>query len=320
VTHHLVGSAEAAAILGISRQRLAQLVTEAVDFPAPEAVLKAGRIWSRAAIEAWAASHPERQLEGRREVVSGSLDDDPPQVRAILRLAGREAAARNHHWIGVEHLELALVHPDCLGAAPRLLAFYNVPVAEAQDRYWAAWGDPFEPSGRPQTITPRVHRVLERARLEALQLQDEDVGSEHVLLAILSSGRWGSGPISSYLVARGIDTEVLRARILAVTESDGEERPDPLDRFQLALSPAGHDPRRRGPWGSRMFVDAQGRTITRGHWVLQYFVDRDGHPVRTADGQFVQVPVDEGGNPLPDAHGGPVLGPIDVPAGAVVPP
>jgi Clp amino terminal domain, pathogenicity island component len=165
-----VGSAEAAAILGISRQRLAQLLAEAAG----------------------------------------------------------EATARNHHWLGVEHLELALMHPECPGAAPRVLAFYNVPVAEAQDRYWAAWGDPFEPRGAGRTITPRVQLVLERATLEAVQLQDEEVGSEHVLLAILASGRWGSGPISSYLMARGVDAEVLRARILEVTEGRGEDRPDPL--------------------------------------------------------------------------------------------
>jgi predicted DNA-binding transcriptional regulator AlpA len=320
VSHHLVGSAEAAAILGISRQRLAQLVTEAMDFPAPEVVLKAGRIWSRAAIEAWAANHPERRREDRRVVVPPFLGDHPPQVLAIIGLAGKEAAARNHHWLGVEHLELALVHPDCPGAAKRVLAFYNVPVTEAQDRYWAAWGDPFEPSGTRQTVTPRVHQVLERATLEAVQLQDEEVGSEHVLLAVLASGRWGSGPISSYLVARGVDAEVLRARILEVTEGSGEDRPDPWDHLALAASPAGHDPRRRQPWGSQMFVDTQGRPIRRGRWILQYFVDRDNYPVRTADGRFVHALVDEGGNVIRDGHGGPAVGAVDVPPEGIVPP
>lgn len=315
-----MGSAEAAAILGVTRQRLAQLLTEAADFPAPEVVLKAGRIWSRAAIEAWAASHPERHRAGGQALVPPPVGQYSPQVDAVLRLAAREAAGRNHHWVGIDHLELALVHSECPGAAPRILAFYNVPMAEAQEQYWAALGDPFEPTRAGQTIPPRTQLILERATLEAVQLQDEEVGSEHVLLAILASGSWGAGPISNYLVARGVDAEVLRARILEVTEDQGEDRPDPLAHLELAPSPAGHDPRRRQPWGSCLFLDANGGAIRRGNAGLQYFVDRDGYPVRTADGRFVHLLIDEGGNLLRDAHGGPIVGAVDVPPDAILPP
>lgn len=41
-------------MLGVSRQRVHQL-TSRPDFPTPEAVLSAGTIWSRAAIERWLA-------------------------------------------------------------------------------------------------------------------------------------------------------------------------------------------------------------------------------------------------------------------------
>ncbi len=53
VTHHLVGVAEIAAMLGVSRQRVDAIVRTHEDFPAPEAELSAGRIWSRAAVEEW---------------------------------------------------------------------------------------------------------------------------------------------------------------------------------------------------------------------------------------------------------------------------
>lgn len=52
VVHHLVGTAEIATMLGVSRQRVHQLARRA-DFPAPEAVLSAGAIWRREAIEQW---------------------------------------------------------------------------------------------------------------------------------------------------------------------------------------------------------------------------------------------------------------------------
>ena len=52
--HHLVGIAEIAELLGVSKQRVHQLVRDAADFPEPEAVLSAGMIWRRDAILQWA--------------------------------------------------------------------------------------------------------------------------------------------------------------------------------------------------------------------------------------------------------------------------
>jgi len=57
VLHRLAGTAEIAAMLGVSRQRVQQLVKRA-DFPEPYDVLAAGtRIWKRADVEAWARAH-----------------------------------------------------------------------------------------------------------------------------------------------------------------------------------------------------------------------------------------------------------------------
>ena len=64
--HHLVGTAEIASMLGVSRQRVDRIVATHTDFPAPEAELSAGRIWSREAVESWMARHPERKA-GREE-------------------------------------------------------------------------------------------------------------------------------------------------------------------------------------------------------------------------------------------------------------
>jgi len=54
--HHLVGSAEIAAVLGVSRQRVQQLISRP-DFPKPDAVLAMGKIWRKADVEAWAKAH-----------------------------------------------------------------------------------------------------------------------------------------------------------------------------------------------------------------------------------------------------------------------
>ena len=54
--HHLVGSAEIGQMLGVSRQRVQQLIHRS-DFPAPEVALHMGKVWKRADVEAWARGH-----------------------------------------------------------------------------------------------------------------------------------------------------------------------------------------------------------------------------------------------------------------------
>lgn len=57
-----VGSAEIAAMFGVSRQRVYQL-TSRPDFPAPMVRLKAGAVWVTADVLAWAAARsPKREV------------------------------------------------------------------------------------------------------------------------------------------------------------------------------------------------------------------------------------------------------------------
>jgi predicted DNA-binding transcriptional regulator AlpA len=57
MTKHLVGVAEVAQLLGVTRQRVNRIVLTHADFPAPEAELSAGRVWKRSDIEAWARKY-----------------------------------------------------------------------------------------------------------------------------------------------------------------------------------------------------------------------------------------------------------------------
>lgn len=52
----LMGTAEVAALLGVSRQRVLKLA-ERQDFPRPLAVLKMGIVWRGADVREWAALH-----------------------------------------------------------------------------------------------------------------------------------------------------------------------------------------------------------------------------------------------------------------------
>ena len=61
---------EMAKILGVSRQRVYQLMDAYEDFPAPIATLAVGRIWSRADVEAWDRRHGERPTGTHRALRS----------------------------------------------------------------------------------------------------------------------------------------------------------------------------------------------------------------------------------------------------------
>lgn len=50
----LMGVAEIAEFLGVSRQRVDALARTKADFPAPTALLQAGRVWRREDIDQWA--------------------------------------------------------------------------------------------------------------------------------------------------------------------------------------------------------------------------------------------------------------------------
>jgi predicted DNA-binding transcriptional regulator AlpA len=58
----LVGSAEIGQMLGVSRQRVQQLISRD-DFPKPFDQLAMGKVWWRADVERWARAHG-REIQG----------------------------------------------------------------------------------------------------------------------------------------------------------------------------------------------------------------------------------------------------------------
>lgn len=65
----LVGTATAAEILGVTRQRVIQLCRQDPRFPAPVSEVRAYRVWTRASIEAFGEVRNRKQ--GRRPALTG---------------------------------------------------------------------------------------------------------------------------------------------------------------------------------------------------------------------------------------------------------
>ena len=73
-----VGVVEIAEMLGVSRQRVNQLMHTYADFPEPMAELAMGRLWHRADIENWVRSHPRPTGRPKSAGASGSSGANRP--------------------------------------------------------------------------------------------------------------------------------------------------------------------------------------------------------------------------------------------------
>jgi hypothetical protein len=216
-----------------------------------------------------------------------------------------------------------------------VLASFGITPEQLRAAIVARQGDPFEPGSGWITPSPAAQSVLERAHLEAVLLADAEVTSEHVLLALVGYGTRDPDTATG----AGIDPALVRRRVLDYTEGialpgppSAAEAPrlqsdrDVTHRWppelELAVTPEGKDPRRRLPWGSRVFVDPNGKSIrwAESEELRQYFIDRDGHPILTTDGRPVHLAHDDQGQEVLDEHGRPVVVAVEVPQGSAVRP
>ena len=109
MSHHLVGAAEVAALLGVSRQHVSTLANaKNTTFPEPEVELAAGRVWRREAIEQWMHDNPDR-VGHQRPTCSfcGKRDDDVARLVQGPRLFDEQGERAGSIAICDECVELA---------------------------------------------------------------------------------------------------------------------------------------------------------------------------------------------------------------------
>ncbi|HWO62202.1 MAG TPA: Clp protease N-terminal domain-containing protein [Umezawaea sp.] len=129
-----------------------------------------------------------------------SHDRFTPRALAAIEAARAEARAAGHNYLGTEHLVLGLLsQPQGLGA--RAVVEKTTP-----ERLRAAMNDVLgprvddEPEHTP--YTPRGKRAIELTVTEAERLGHEHVGTEHILLGVLTE-RLGVG--AKVLMDLGVD-------------------------------------------------------------------------------------------------------------------
>lgn len=127
-----------------------------------------------------------------------------------VALAQEEARHLNSGYTDTEHILLGLRREE--GSVPaRVLGSFGLELDETREQIETITGYGANPVHRQTELTPRSKKVLEMARLEALQLDKDYVGPEHLLLGLV---RETEGVAALLLNARGAYYDEIRRSIL----------------------------------------------------------------------------------------------------------
>jgi ATP-dependent Clp protease ATP-binding subunit ClpC len=139
------------------------------------------------------------------------------RARDVVVLAGEEARALRHNYLGTEHLLLGLLRRED-GLAARLLDSLGVTAETVRDQVRTIVGEGDEvPSGQIP-FTPRAKKVLELALREALSLGHNYVGTEHILLGL---ARENEGVAARILLDFDLDADKIRTEVIRILSGPG---------------------------------------------------------------------------------------------------
>ena len=153
-----------------------------------------------------------------------------PQAKEALSLAVGMAERLNHGYVGTEHLLIGLLQ-EGTGVAARVLEENGVEESKVVELV----SQLISPNTSVQmaenaAYTPRARRVIENSYREAVRFKAAQIGTEHILIAIL---REGDCVASRLLNTMGISVQKLYIDLLAAM---GEDAPSIKDEMQRGNS------------------------------------------------------------------------------------
>ncbi len=172
-----------------------------------------------------------------------------PQAKEALSLAVEMAESLNHGYVGTEHLLIGLLQ-EGTGVAAKVLEENGVEEAKVVELVsQLITPDNSVQMAENAAYTPRARRVIENSYREAVRFKAAQIGTEHILIAIL---REGDCVASRLLNTIGISVQKLYVDLLAAM---GEDAPSVKDEMQ------------RGSYGKRgsstPALDSYSRNLTQ---------------------------------------------------------
>ena len=132
------------------------------------------------------------------------------RARRVVVLAQEEARMLNHNYVGTEHLLLGLIH-EGQGTAAKALESLGIGLDMVRREVEEVIGEGQEAPSGHIPFTPRAKKVLELSLREALELNHNYIGTEHILLGLI---REGEGVAAQVLVRLGADLDRVRQQVI----------------------------------------------------------------------------------------------------------
>ncbi len=159
------------------------------------------------------------------------------RTRRVIFFAQEEAARLGENYVGTEHLLLGLVRENDSVAA-RILERLGVNLGRVRQEIerQVARGD--GRLGQEMQLTPRAKRVIDLAYEEARQLNNNYIGTEHLLLGLV---RESEGIAGRVLARLGVDLERTRREVMALQDGDVAMSPSKTRSRTPTLDEFGRD-------------------------------------------------------------------------------
>lgn len=109
------------------------------------------------------------------------------RAQEVFRCARQEAQRLGHHYVGTEHLLLAISRiPSCSAAAALMRLGVDLDDLRNHVEARVKGGTDVISAGREYKLTPRAREALDRASKECGRLGRDHVGTEHLLVALMA--------------------------------------------------------------------------------------------------------------------------------------
>jgi ATP-dependent Clp protease ATP-binding subunit ClpC len=143
--------------------------------------------------------------------------------RRVVVLAQEEARLLGHNHIGTEHLLLGLIAEE-ESVAARTLRALGVTLDAARDQVRQVIGPGHQDPASHIPFTPRAKKVLELSLREALSLKSGYIGTEHLLLGLITEGK---GVGAQILAELGATPQAVRDKAAELAEAEPDPAPAP---------------------------------------------------------------------------------------------
>ena len=107
------------------------------------------------------------------------------KAQKALERAQSEASSLGHTYIGSEHLLLGLAY-DSDSVASRILSARGISFVELRETIEEVSGSGVCSNVSPADMTPRTKRIIEHSAIESNKKMSGNIGTEHLLLALLN--------------------------------------------------------------------------------------------------------------------------------------